>query len=351
MARSLFQQLPKAGVRSIGITLRPRDATLPPLDIPDGAEWCPLDLTPGNRLEQIKGIFRLRALLKSKGVDVLHVHGKAALTGAALATAGMRRPVRVFTWHDSQEVIEEATPNDGKRRKALRKYQHVYGSSASVCDRLMKNASVHATVFPNGVAERPATNGHSGDVPTVLWMARLTPPKDPAAVLRAAAVLRDRGLRFRVILAGDAPARSQDYGDVVRKQHAELNLGDVVSMPGWIDDPGDVLAQSSIALQTSHTEGLSMSLLEQAISGLALVATDVGDTSSVVRPDETGLLIPPRDDEALVGALARLIEDAPLRERMGAAARTHALAHYSHHAMAEFAARQYGRAIRAEAAV
>jgi mannosyltransferase len=78
-------------------------------------------------------------------------------------------------------------------------------------------------------------------------------------------------------------------------------------------------------VQISRTEGASMTLLEQAMSGLAIVATDVGDTSAIIENEVTGLLIDPGDEEALRVALRRLISDPELRIRLGVAARTRAM--------------------------
>jgi glycosyltransferase involved in cell wall biosynthesis len=62
---------------------------------------------------------------------------------------------------------------------------------------------------------------------------------------------------------------------------------------------------------------LPMVLSEAAVGGMALVSTDVGAIREIVRDDDTGLLIPPDDLPALTNALQRLINDAPLRARLG----------------------------------
>ena len=112
-------------------------------------------------------------------------------------------------------------------------------------------------------------------------------------------------------------------------------------MHGWVDDVPALLRESAIGVQTSHTEGLSMTLLEQMMAGLAVVATDVGDTAVAIEHGKTGLLVPPGDDDALCDALRRLITDVELRCRLGAAAREKALAEFSLEAMAEQGLRFY----------
>ncbi|MCA9288889.1 MAG: glycosyltransferase family 4 protein, partial [Phycisphaerales bacterium] len=93
-----------------------------------------------------------------------------------------------------------------------------------------------------------------------------------------------------------------------------------------------------------RSEGLSMALLEQMMAGLAIVATDVGDTSRAIEHERTGLLVPPGDDAALGDALARVVGDVGLRRRLGAAARERALGEFSLDAMATQAIDAYQKA-------
>ena len=65
-------------------------------------------------------------------------------------------------------------------------------------------------------------------------------------------------------------------------------------------------------------DSLALVLAEAGIAGLPLVSTDVGAISELVRPEETGLLVPPGDDVALVAALDRLVSDPALRHSLGA---------------------------------
>ena len=74
-----------------------------------------------------------------------------------------------------------------------------------------------------------------------------------------------------------------------------------------------------VFVMSSVTEGLGTSLLDAMACARPVVATSVGGIPEVVVDGETGLLVPPRDPEALAAAIARLISDRGLREKMGAA--------------------------------
>jgi glycosyltransferase involved in cell wall biosynthesis len=80
----------------------------------------------------------------------------------------------------------------------------------------------------------------------------------------------------------------------------------------------EVLAQAHIAcLPSYYREGLPKFLIEAAAAGLPLVTTDATGCREAVEPELNGLLVPPKDPEALATALARLISDQGLRQRFG----------------------------------
>jgi glycosyltransferase involved in cell wall biosynthesis len=163
-----------------------------------------------------------------------------------------------------------------------------------------------------------------------------------AAMVRAAATLKARGFRFRMVLAGGANPTSS-YREELAETCTRLQVDDLVELAGNLDDRriDGLLATSAIAVQSSVSEGLSMALLEQMMAGLAIVATDVGDTGCAVRHGETGLLVRPRDDAGLTESIGRLLADDGLRRTLGAAARAHAVREFSLEAMSRRAVQVY----------
>ncbi|MGH2870962.1 MAG: glycosyltransferase [Solirubrobacteraceae bacterium] len=79
----------------------------------------------------------------------------------------------------------------------------------------------------------------------------------------------------------------------------------------------------------AKNEGTPVSLIEAQAAAVPVVATDVGGVRSVVRDGESGFLTPPDAPDHLAAAMAELIDDPALRERMGAAGRAHATALYT----------------------
>jgi len=92
----------------------------------------------------------------------------------------------------------------------------------------------------------------------------------------------------------------------------------------------EVLAAAHVAcLPSYYREGLPRFLIEAAAAGLPLVTTDATGCREAVEAGQNGLLVPPRDPEALAAALRPLIRDAGLRRRMGARSREIAEARFA----------------------
>ena len=104
---------------------------------------------------------------------------------------------------------------------------------------------------------------------------------------------------------------------------ADLGLAGRVHFLGQRDDIPDLLAALDIFVLPSHSEGVSLALLEAMAAGLPVIATAVGGLPEVVTDGVNGLLIPPQDPEALAQALARLLDDPALAKKLGENARQH----------------------------
>ncbi len=163
-------------------------------------------------------------------------------------------------------------------------------------------------------------------------VARLSPEKGLEYLLRAVALLRDRAdrdyepeLALKIVLAGDGPSR-----EPLEYLTAELRLNDRVRFLGEVahDDVPVVLQGFDIFAMPSTWEGFGVSALEASAMELPVVASDVHGIPDVVAHEQTGILTPPRDVEAIAGAIARLVADADLRRKMGAAGRAFVERHY-----------------------
>lgn len=346
LALNLAEALGALGQDSVAVALRHAGA-FAQKDRPAGVRVMALNASRDSRASVLRAALALRRLLRRERAAVVHVHGSGCVVVAALAMMGWRhRPRLVFTWHDSGTVVGGSSLSRALTRWALRRCDALFGSSQDVADRLRDavGAGRRVGVFVNAVPVRAQSTAVTDPTPRVIWMGRLVPVKDPQLMLRALARVKAQGAGFQCVLAGAALPHAAAFEAECRDLHATLGLNGAVSMPGWIDDTSGLIDRSNIGVQSSRSEGLSMALLEQMMAGLAVVATDVGDTARAIEDGVTGLLVPAGDEAALGAAIGRVVRDADLRRRLGSAARTKALEHYSLDAMARRALDEYRRA-------
>jgi glycosyltransferase involved in cell wall biosynthesis len=165
-------------------------------------------------------------------------------------------------------------------------------------------------------------------------------PAGPVRVILIARMIREKGVADFVaaarMLKGKAEfvlAGAPDPGNPNTVTEAELRGWEAEGLVTWLGprrDVADLLRGAHIACQPStYREGLPKSALEAMASGKPLVATDIPGCREAVVHGETGFLVPPRDPAALASALDRLIGDAGLRARFGAAARLRAEQNFS----------------------
>ena len=146
---------------------------------------------------------------------------------------------------------------------------------------------------------------------------RLEPVKDFETLIRAVAQLMPT-LRGKLLIIGDGPERAR-LEQVVREQPQPLD----VHFLGHRDDARQWLAGCDIYVNSSISEGVSLTILEAMAAALPIVATQVGGTPEVV-DESCGRLIPSRDASALADALLKLARDADLRRKLGRLARLRA---------------------------
>jgi len=148
-------------------------------------------------------------------------------------------------------------------------------------------------------------------------IARLEPQKGQDVVIEVASRLRDRFPALRWLLVGGGSAEAALRAEVVRR-----DLADRVIFTGFRTDSADLLRASDLSVLVSTKEGLSNTLLESLVAGLPVVASRVGGNAEVVAAG-AGLLVPPRDANALAHAVETIAADPAGAVRMGARGREH----------------------------
>lgn len=305
------------------------------------------DLDPGIEQHFIRvrrrslpiGILRLASQLKAMRLDVVHTHmyGSNLYGVVAARLAGV--PVVVTSEHGEN-------PWKGPRQRWLERRVISPLADARFClspqilairrdsDRI---PAAKLQLAINGTFVPPARRREAANrVPLVGAVGRFIPAKDYPTLVEAAASLRDQGLQLELCILGDGPDMP-----AVRQLVAERNLEDMVQLPGMVTDVPEWYRRFDIYVSSSIREGQPVALLEAMAHGLPVVATDAGASAETVGDGGGGIIVPPGNAELLAQALARLLEDAALRESMGRQARARVEARYSVRAAAEFHERFY----------
>ncbi|MBI2951481.1 glycosyltransferase family 4 protein, partial [bacterium] len=186
---------------------------------------------------------------------------------------------------------------------------------------------IDVDAFVRGRGDRAEARREMGVAPDAFLVAsvgRLVPVKGHVHLIDALPEVLRRRPDAAVLIVGDGPMR-RDLEDRARS----LSVADRVRLPGHREDVARVLGAADLFALPSLNEGLGLALVEAMAMGLATVASRVGGVPEVVLDGETGLLTPPGDAGALAGAILRLMDDPEARDRMGAAGRERARAHFS----------------------
>ena len=284
---------------------------------------------------------RVTALIRQLRPDLLHALHLTSY-GFLAGLSGFQ-PSIVSVW--GTDVLEAPSLTPAHRwitRHALARAGAITATGARLAEATLPHTppGKPVTIVPYGIDletfrrndERPATGDQQPAEVTIGVVARLSPEKGLDYLLRAVALLRERAdrnwepeLAVQVRLAGDGPSR-----DALEALTAELRLNDRVRFLGEVahEDVPRVLRTFDIFAMPSTWEGFGVSALEASAMELPVVASDTHGIPDVVVHNETGILTPPRDVEALADAIARLIADPELRRTMGAAGRAFVEKHY-----------------------
>ena len=176
-------------------------------------------------------------------------------------------------------------------------------------------------IVPGGVdSQRFRRPNGANPVYQLVTAGRLIPTKRTLDFVKAFARLMARRPDLKGAVLGDGPLE-----DAIRAEANRLGVDGAIEFLGFRHDIENVYAQSEIFVLTSRNEGLSLAMLEAMASGLTVVVSDVGEARVVVQDERSGYLFPVGDVDALVERLERLLDDAPLRARLGQAAEKEAL--------------------------
>jgi len=177
--------------------------------------------------------------------------------------------------------------------------------------------------------------------PVVGWVGRITPIKDLITLIRAAAVVHAARPDVRFALFGSAPEGDEQYQDECVLLVRDLGLERVVEFRGYVPSAEAAFNEADIVVMSSISEGFPYSMVEAMLCEKPIVATAVGGVSEAI--EDCGILVEPRNPDALANGVLRLLNDPPLRLAMGKAARQKAALKFNLRQCAEAYEESYRR--------
>ena len=282
-------------------------------------------------------VLRLAADLRARRPDIVHTHSsKAGILGREAARrAGVRGVVHTaygWSFHQFQNPVAGALFRFLERRAARTTSRLVAVSDA------VRNQGIEAavgrpdqyTTILNAVdlgrflSIRPARGtvpireklGLPDGAPIVAMIGNFKKQKAPEDFVAVAARVAGRAQGAHFVFVGDGVRRSE-----IEERAASSGFADRIHFVGWRGDVDEILAETSVVLQTSLWEGLPMSVLQAMAAARPVVATEVDGTKEAVSDGTTGFLCPPRDIAKLSDRVLSLLEDVGLARQMGEAGR------------------------------
>lgn len=280
---------------------------------------------------------KIAALATKRRADVIHCHQYSPFVYGAIA--GLRRPgLRVvFTEHGR---LSDAPPT-AKRRWVNRVLGRRPNVIVAVSDELRGHMIAEGfpesavTVIHNGIdagaevtpelrtSARIILEAPEGAL-VVGTVARLDPVKRLDVLVSAFAGVHARIPASRLVIVGDGPERLRLEGLA-----AALGVSPAVRFTGMRDDARVLTQGFDVFVNTSASEGVSLTILEAMAASRPVVATRVGGTSEVVTDGQTGVLVPSGQPDAVTDAIIGLWHNPDRRRALGHAARAAVVARFS----------------------
>lgn len=296
-------------------------------------------------MKEVNAFKEMYSLIKSVNPDILHLNSSKA-SGIGVVCGRMlgikcivvtlhgapfredrpwmiRRLIYFFTWITCLFAHKVITVS--------KQDEHDVGNMRFLKKRV---ATVYLGLMYKGLAERTTSKSRTTHIVTI---AELHRNKGLIYALSAIDTLHKEGCDIRYSIFGEGEDRKMLEEFISMKQ-----LGDVVTLHGHVNGVADTLRDFDLFLLPSVKEGLPYVLLEAGKAMLPVVTTTTGGIPEIVRHEETGLLVQPKDVEHLTKELRRLIVDRKFAKQLGQSLHGHVVQNFSQAKMIVETAKIYG---------
>lgn len=305
----------------------------PPQHVEFGSRVRRIYLDKRSRLSLPRVTRDLHSLIRDIDPSVVYSRLPMANALSRLATSRTRKPVRHVAGVDTVPAMYTAAYTLAHPGSLLFRYVERFADCLVFNSEATRSAAIETgypsrrlRVVPNGIVDRfrPAARRSESARPQLLCVASLRPEKGVERLIRVLAPLLQRSeVALRIV--GDGSERP-----AIERAIARLDVGHAVELLGAQRDVLPALHAADVFVGAAMAEGFGIAVAEAAATGLPAVVFAVpGGLGEVIVDGTTGFLIPDGDEAQFRKAVDQLTTDAPLRTRMGLAARRHVVEHFS----------------------
>ena len=350
----LALELEKSGVDGRVVVLRDESRVHPDYAFP-GESPAFLNYSGNyfNLKETRACVGRLRSLIQEEKPDVVHSFLWTADLVTSLALTKLPKVAYVSYILDARPWMQSKRWKHRFRRWFTRRSFRKTNARFVAVSQAAKNhfcqylpyESDRATLAYNGIkAEEFGTPTRTkvGEETVFGIVGRLVAEKGHAYLLRAAAVLKKRGLAFRVKIAGQGELREE-----LEALARELGIEGEVEFLGAVDDVRSFYQELDVFVVPSiNSEGLPTTILEAMATRLPVIATDIGGAAEAIDSGKNGLVIKSHDSERLAEVMIQFASDRARLQAFGDAARQTVEERFTLQQMANSVLEQYQTALR-----
>lgn len=266
---------------------------------------------PSRQLKIIRG---LRSAIASSRPDVVVSFLNYTNVVTLISCRGLRIPVVV------SERLDPRVIRIGLTWNLLRRLTYPWAaclvaqtSTAAALYKGLTHGRVRIIANP---VPRPGANEHSPPpmpgTPMIVAMGRLMPQKGFDLAIRAMALVHRDFPEWKLVILGEGPDRTP-----LEALRDELDLRDIVHLPGTVSKPAAWLRHAGIFLMSSRSEGFPNALCEAMALGLPVISTDCpSGPADIITPGIDGLLVPPDSHESIAAGLQQLLSSEELRHQL-----------------------------------
>jgi len=262
----------------------------------------------------LRNTIALRSIVKHEQVDIVQVNDFYNLLGAMLKVFGYKGKLLTYV-----RFLPSVMP--GVLRKIWIKYGLKYSHrmiavSDAVLNQLPDNPKAVRLYDPVQLAENePAKPAYVGPKVSVLYLSNYIRGKGQDAALAAfiKAYEKNKNLTLTFMGGDMGLEKNKEFQNELEEIAREAGLSDVVTFAPFNSNVESAIKAADIVLNCSEAESFSMTCLEAAYYGTALIATRCGGPEEIIDNGKTGITVPVKDINAITEALLLLSNDANLR--------------------------------------